>query len=46
MARLIERAIAEKRSIFDFLQGNEEYKYRLGGKDTRVLIATLTRQGS
>ena len=43
MARLIERAITEKRGIFDFLQGNEEYKYRLGGKDTRVFIATLTR---
>ena len=43
MARLIERAIAEKRSVFDFLQGNEEYKYRLGGKDTRVFIATLSR---
>jgi CelD/BcsL family acetyltransferase involved in cellulose biosynthesis len=43
MARLIERAIAEKRSVLDFLQGNEEYKYRLGGKDTRVFIATLSR---
>lgn len=42
MARLIERAIAEKRAVLDFLQGNEEYKYRLGGKDTRVFIATLT----
>ncbi len=44
MARLIERAIADKRAVVDFLQGNEEYKYRLGGKDTRVLIATLSRQ--
>jgi len=43
MVRLIERAITEKRSVFDFLQGNEEYKYRLGGKDTRVFIATLSR---
>ena len=43
MARLIERAISEKRSVFDFLQGNEEYKYRLGGKDTRVYLATLSR---
>jgi CelD/BcsL family acetyltransferase involved in cellulose biosynthesis len=37
IARLIERAIAEGRSTFDFLQGNEAYKYRLGGKDVRVM---------
>lgn len=43
IARLIERAIADRRTVFDFLQGNEEYKYRLGGKDTRVMIVTLSR---
>jgi CelD/BcsL family acetyltransferase involved in cellulose biosynthesis len=42
IARLIEHAIGEKRSAFDFLQGNESYKYKLGGKDVtlRSLIAT------
>lgn len=39
IARLIERAIGEKRRLFDFLQGNESYKYGLGGKD--VVLRTL-----
>lgn len=42
VAKLIERAIAAGRTRFDFLQGNEEYKYRLGGRDSRVMIATLS----
>lgn len=36
IARLIEQAIADKRSAFDFLQGNESYKYKLGGKDVKL----------
>jgi CelD/BcsL family acetyltransferase involved in cellulose biosynthesis len=42
IAKLIEHAIDEKRATFDFLQGNEGYKYRLGGKDValRSLMAT------
>ena len=36
IARLIEKAIADKRRTFDFLQGNEDYKYKLGGKDVKL----------
>ncbi|HEX3053136.1 MAG TPA: GNAT family N-acetyltransferase [Aggregatilineaceae bacterium] len=36
LARLIEHAIREKREVFDFLRGNESYKYDMGGKDTYV----------
>ena len=43
IARLIEKAIAEKRRAFDFLQGNEEYKYRLGGKDVAVFTLAIGR---
>ena len=43
IARLIEKAVAEKRKAFDFLQGNEEYKYRLGGKDVAVFTLMIER---
>lgn len=36
LAKLIERAINQKRELFDFLRGNESYKYDMGGKDTGV----------
>lgn len=36
VAYAIRRAIADGRRTFDFLQGNERYKYDLGGKDSRV----------
>ncbi len=32
----IRDAIAHHRSAFDFLRGNETYKYRMGGIDTKV----------
>lgn len=32
----IEHAIEQKRDIFDFLRGDEQYKYRMGGQDTEV----------
>ena len=32
----IQDAIVRGLRVFDFLQGNEEYKYRFGGKDTQV----------
>ncbi len=35
---LIEDAIKKQRSIFDFLRGNETYKYRMGAKDTVVYM--------
>jgi CelD/BcsL family acetyltransferase involved in cellulose biosynthesis len=34
---IIEDAILKKRAVFDFLRGNEDYKYRLGGVDTAVM---------
>lgn len=43
IVRLIEKAVAEKRKAFDFLQGNEEYKYRLGGKDVAVFTLMIER---
>jgi CelD/BcsL family acetyltransferase involved in cellulose biosynthesis len=43
LARLIEHAIAQGRRRFDFLQGDEEYKYRFGGVDSPV-YRTLVRR--
>jgi CelD/BcsL family acetyltransferase involved in cellulose biosynthesis len=44
MARLIRQAIEERRfAIFDFLRGDEPYKYSLGGTDTYVHRLTITR---
>lgn len=34
----IQHAIAMGRSAFDFLRGNEEYKYRMGGHDRPVMF--------
>ncbi len=36
LARLIQDAIAQGRTRFDFLQGNEDYKHRFGGVDEPV----------
>ncbi len=44
LSRLIQNAIAAGRSRFDFLQGNEDYKYRFGGVDSPV-YRTLLRRG-
>jgi CelD/BcsL family acetyltransferase involved in cellulose biosynthesis len=40
----IQHAIESGRTLFDFLQGNESYKYRMGGQDSHVynLEAHLT----
>ncbi len=43
IARLIEKAIADGNTKFDFLQGNEDYKYKLGGKDVKLYTLGLTR---
>jgi CelD/BcsL family acetyltransferase involved in cellulose biosynthesis len=43
LARLIEHAIAGKRVAFDFLQGNESYKYKLGGKDVTLRSLICSR---
>lgn len=36
LSYLIQHAIETKHTIFDFLRGNETYKYRMGAQDTRV----------
>jgi CelD/BcsL family acetyltransferase involved in cellulose biosynthesis len=37
LAYTIEHAIELKRDVFDFLRGDEQYKYRMGGTDTSVM---------
>lgn len=44
MAHLIRHAIEEGRyEIFDFLRGDEAYKYQLGGSDTHVHRLKITK---
>ena len=43
LAKLIEHAIAQGRQRFDFLQGDEEYKYRFGGVDSPVYRTLIRR---
>ncbi len=43
MGYCIQHAIELGREKFDFLRGNEEYKYRLGGRDTEVYRVTISR---
>lgn len=40
----IEDAIARRLRLFDFLQGDEEYKFRLGAKPTYVYRVRLRRE--
>ncbi|NDJ84433.1 MAG: GNAT family N-acetyltransferase [Chloroflexi bacterium] len=42
LAYLIRHAIEKGRRRFDFLRGDEEYKYRMGGKDTDVFMLLAT----
>ncbi|MEI2688682.1 MAG: GNAT family N-acetyltransferase [Anaerolineae bacterium] len=41
--RIIEDAIQRGLRIFDFLQGNEVYKYRFGAQDTAVYSTVIRR---
>ena len=43
VARLIEDAIGRGYTEFDFLRGDEEYKYRLGAKDTWIYHLAVER---
>lgn len=43
LGRLIEKAIQDCRRAFDFLQGNEEYKYKFGGKDLKLYTLHISR---
>jgi CelD/BcsL family acetyltransferase involved in cellulose biosynthesis len=45
-AKAIEHAIENGRSHFDFLRGNETYKYRFGAKDTEIYKITISHQAS
>lgn len=40
----IQSAIERGRKAFDFLRGDEDYKYRFGGKDTKVYQLTISKQ--
>jgi CelD/BcsL family acetyltransferase involved in cellulose biosynthesis len=40
---LIQHAIENKRAVFDFLRGSEDYKYRLGGRDTHIYRLHIER---
>ena len=40
----IQRSIEEGLRVFDFMRGNESYKYHLGGVDRAVFALTATRQ--
>lgn len=42
---LIEDAIASGHTVFDFLQGNEIYKYRFGATDAPVMRVAVRRLG-
>lgn len=41
----IQYAVELGRGVFDFLQGNETYKYRFGAQDTRVYRVLISREG-
>lgn len=43
LGHLLEWANQNQRQYFDFLRGNEEYKYRFGAVDRRVVRATVRR---
>lgn len=43
IARLIEHAISQGKRGVDFLRGDEEYKYRLGAKDTWIYHVSVDR---
>jgi CelD/BcsL family acetyltransferase involved in cellulose biosynthesis len=45
VARMIQWCIEHGYKEFDFLRGDEEYKYRFGAHDRLVMRATLTSKG-
>ena len=44
LGRLIEYAIAQGYEAFDFLRGDESYKYDMGGKNTSVFQLVIARE--
>jgi len=45
LAYLLEWANQHKRSEFDFLRGDEDYKYKFGGQDRHVMRVRVARAG-
>ena len=45
LAYCIQHAIELGRARFDFLRGDEPYKYRFGAKDTKVYRLVIVREG-
>lgn len=43
LAYCIRHAIENGREAFDFLRGNETYKYQLGGQDTQIFLLKAQR---
>lgn len=43
LAYVIEYAIASGCSVFDFMQGNEEYKYQFGAQDYKVMRVVVRK---
>jgi len=41
--KAIELAIEDGHAVFDFMRGNEEYKYRFGAQDTYVHRIHITK---
>ena len=44
LAYLIQHSIADGLKVFDFLQGDEEYKYRFGSQDNKVMRTVIYNQ--
>lgn len=42
-AHCIGEAIQQKKKVFDFLRGSEEYKYRFGAQDTKIYRLVISR---
>jgi CelD/BcsL family acetyltransferase involved in cellulose biosynthesis len=40
---LLQWAIDQKRAEFDFMRGDEDYKYRFGAVDRQVVRVLITR---
>jgi CelD/BcsL family acetyltransferase involved in cellulose biosynthesis len=43
LSHLIQRAIEAKREVFDFMRGDEMYKYRFGGVNRYVMRVQVRR---
>jgi len=41
LSYLIQHAISSKKKVFDFMRGDEKYKYKFGGRDSFVMKAEI-----